>query len=105
MKERELRQHASCNLCGRKIGESGLPLFWVVSIERHGIKADVVRRQTGLAMMMGSAALAQAMGPDEDMTMPIMEPVRITVCEPCSTKTTCVGMLAERGSNAEGVER
>ncbi len=39
MKERELREHATCSLCRQKIGHTGLPLFWVVRIERFGIDA------------------------------------------------------------------
>lgn len=84
MKERELREHAVCNLCGKKIGESGLPLFWTAQIQRHGLKLDALRRQTGLEMMLGGhVALAQIMGPDEDMTQ-LMSSDEITVCETCA---------------------
>jgi hypothetical protein len=84
MKESELRKHADCNLCGDKIGSTGLPFFYVVSIERFGIDLQAVRRQTGFGMMMG-AQLAMVMGPDEDMAKPLMEKQVITVCENCST--------------------
>lgn len=52
MRERELRESARCALCGRLIGESGLPLFWRVRIERHGIDLAAVRRQSGLALLL-----------------------------------------------------
>jgi hypothetical protein len=101
MKEKELRACATCGLCKRKIGDHGLPLFYRVRIERHGIKLDAVQRQSGLAMMLnGHVALARAMGPDEDMTMPLMEPVEFTVCETCSTdldnQRHCIARLAEK---------
>ena len=97
MKEMELRQHADCSLCGKKIGASGMPMFWRVSVERFGVKMDVVNRQQGLTMMLGgSARLAQVMGADEDMTMPLMEKTVLTVCETCCTKNVCVAELAER---------
>lgn len=98
MKERKLREHATCSLCKQKIGHTGLPLFWIVRIERHRIDMGAVRRQTGLAMMLGNAAIAEVMGPDEDMTTPAMEPATLTVCETCavsrSMEVAALGELA-----------
>ena len=65
---------------------SGLPLFWRVRIERFGISAPAVQRQTGLAMLLGSAALASVMGPDEDLASPMMEPKTVTICDTCGTE-------------------
>ena len=104
MKERELRAHAVCSLCRKKIGESGVPLFYRVTLERFGVKLDAVRRQTGLEMMLnGHVAIAQAMGPDEDMAVPVMEKVVLVVCESCSTslEPCCVARLAELESTVE----
>jgi hypothetical protein len=100
MKEKELRKCATCALCKKKILESGMPFFYRVRIERHGVKADAVRRQAGLEMMLnGCVALAQVMGPDEDMTMPLMDPITFTVCEDCSTdherQRHCIARFAE----------
>lgn len=87
MKERELRAAATCGLCGEKIGKSRLPLFWRVTIERWGIKRDAVMRQTGLEMVMGGhVGLAQALSPDEDLAVRVMDPVTITVCETCAVE-------------------
>ena len=95
MKEAELRKHATCDLCHRRILESGLPLFWRVTIERFGVDMRAAEQQTGLAMMMGNAVLAGVMGPDRDMAKPVMDPAVITVCETCCTKDTCVAAMAE----------
>lgn len=84
MKEAELRKHALCDLCAKKIGHSGLPLFWKVTIERFGVDMGAIRRQSGLAVMLGSPTLASVMGPGEDMAQPVMEPKVLTVCEPCA---------------------
>ena len=85
MKERELRTHAVCSLCRKKIGESGLPLFYRLTLERFGVKLDAVRRQGGLEMMLGGHVhIAQALGPDEDMAMPVMDTLVLVVCESCS---------------------
>lgn len=82
MKEKELRQHAVCSKCGRKIGHTGVPLFWTVEVRRHGIKLDAVKRQSGFAMMMGSPELARVMGPDEEMTEELYS-ANMTLCENC----------------------
>jgi hypothetical protein len=99
VKEKELRECATCAVCGNKIGQSGLPMFWRVRLERHGVKLDAVRRQSGLTEMLGgSAVLAMAMGTDEEMTLPMMDPVTLTVCEDCCTKEVCIAQLAEMGT-------
>lgn len=89
MKERELRQHAECDVCHRKIGEARVPLFWRVTAERFGLDLNAMRRQTGLAMMLGGhVGLASVMGPDEDMAKPVMDKVTLTVCEDCACDHT-----------------
>lgn len=84
MKEPELRRHTRCNLCDKKIGETGLPLFWRITVERFGIDLAAARRQDGLAAFLGSSALAQVMGDDADLAKPLMEPKALTVCEKCA---------------------
>lgn len=103
MREQELRAHATCSLCRQKIGASGIPLFYRVTVERFGVKLDAVRRQVGLEMMLGgSVRIAQAMGPDEEMTLPMMDPLVLVVCEPCSTgRECCVAQLAETESTVK----
>lgn len=97
MKERELRAHSDCSLCGNKIGHTGLPLFWRLTVERFGIDVNAVRRQDGLtAVLGGHVAIAQAMGPDDDMATPLMEPLTLTVCESCACHSGLpVAALAE----------
>ncbi len=99
MKEKELRKHAICNLCHKKIGESGIPMFWIIKIERHGVNLDTVKRQDGLtAVLGGSVVLSQVMGANENMTMPMMEPLTLTVCETCAVECNyCVAQMSEYG--------
>jgi hypothetical protein len=85
MKEAELRKHSTCDLCAQRIGHTGLPLFWRVTVERFGIDLAAVRRQDGLGQLMGNTMLAGVMGPDEDMAKPMMDPKAMTVCEQCAT--------------------
>jgi len=87
VKELELRQHATCSLCSKPIGHTGLPMFWVVTVQRHGLNCDALMRQQGLTMQLGgNAALAGVMGPNEDMTTPLMDPAKVTVCETCAVE-------------------
>lgn len=101
MKERELRESATCAACQRKLGRTEMPLlFYRVRIERFGIKADAVERQQGLAMMLGgNGLLASVMGADEDMAVEVMDPVTVTICEGCSTRPVLVAALVERGAS------
>ncbi len=97
MKETELRKHASCSICKKPIGNSGLPLFWIMRVERLGIKLDVVKRQDELAALLGGhSGLAQIMGTDEDMTQS-MDSAELTICETCAMKEYSLFELLEIG--------
>lgn len=95
MKEDELRKHLICNLCHKKIGETGLPLFWIVKVERWGIKLDEVQRISSLQTFLGNAKLGSIMGTDPDVAVPMMEEIELTVCEDCCIKNVCIAQLAE----------
>lgn len=98
MKEKELRECASCVMCGKKIGACGVPIFYRVRIETHVVDLAAVQRQQGLAMMLGgNGLLASVMGPDEEMTKMPAEPVELTVCGACVVTNTCVSALEELG--------
>jgi hypothetical protein len=100
MKEKEIRQHAQCSLCKRKIGQGGIH-FYTVRVEQYVIDPAAMRRQTGLAMAMGSADIAAVMGPDEDMAHR-MSQVNLTVCGKCGiSEILPVAALAERGSEKD----
>lgn len=88
MKERELREHATCSLCRQKI-------------ERFGLDLAAAQRQHGLGLMLGGP-LAMVMGPDEDLATPMMEPLTLTVCETCASERDLpVAALAEVGNVAQ----
>jgi hypothetical protein len=101
MKEAELRKHAVCSICKKKIGHTGVPLFWTVDIKRHGIKMPAVRRQDGLtALLNGHAALSHALGPNEEMTK-VIASAALTVCEECAFEEDWpVGVMAEFGKQS-----
>ena len=87
MKEAELRKHANCSRCKKKIGESGYPVFAVLRQKNYIINVAAVQRQTGLGLMPGhlavGAGLAMHMGPDEDLAIEVPEAVDLTLCALC----------------------
>ena len=93
MKEGELRRFATCSMCGKPIGHTGVPLFSRVTIERFGVDLNAVQRQQGLGLMIG-AHLAMYMGPDDVMARRIGDPVVLSICETCALQQTMVHMLA-----------
>jgi hypothetical protein len=101
MKENELRKVAKCVVCGKGFLHTGLPLFWRVRIERLGVDTNVVRRQDGLAAMLGNSMLANVMGPDEEMTKAMMDPVELTLCETCAMSDVNIAVLAEIAAEKE----
>ncbi len=85
MRERELREHAVCSLCNRRIGEAGVPIFYRLQIDTFGLDLNALQRQQGLTMQLGGeAALAAVMGPDEAMANPVGDTVTLTVCHQCA---------------------
>lgn len=82
MKEEQLRKHTECDICGEKVLHYGTPLFWTATFKRYGVLMDAIQRQDGLAALIGSTRIAQAMGNDSELTEEIMS-VTLTICEPC----------------------
>lgn len=95
MKAAELRAAATCAVCRNKFGESGLPLFFRVTLERFGVDLRQVQRVDGFAQYMGNTQLAELMGDNPDVASPVMEPVTVTVCETCGRDDPAImGALA-----------
>ena len=96
MKQDELYRLATCNVCERKIGETGLPVFYKVTVERFGLDALAIRRQAGLEAFLGSPAIASVMGENADLATPIMRPTEVTVCERCSHSERAIMAALEK---------
>ncbi len=97
MKEAELRANPQCHRCGRLWGHTGLPIIHKMVIERHVLNLPAIQRQTGLAMMLGSARLASHMGPGEDMTVLVDSEVRY-LCGHCLVEVTLPGLPSMEAS-------
>lgn len=98
MKAQEIIKVAKCANCGNPFGKTGAPFFYRVSIETFGVDFAAMRRYDGLAMMMGSTALANAMGPDEDIALPVGEPVKVTLCSDCVLRELNLLLLIEKAT-------
>jgi hypothetical protein len=90
-----------CAYCGKGVAHSGVPMFYRVTIERMGIDARAVERQTGLEMMLGgNAMLANVMGPDADIGIPIGEADKGLLCAECA-HNACLSFMGISGALAK----
>jgi hypothetical protein len=102
MKEEELRKNAVCSWCGKKIGHTGIPFFWTLSIDRWGLDKGALDRNKGLAQFFnGNALLARVMGPDEDMAHKMIDTVHLTICEDCIDKPLILLALADKSEEVK----
>lgn len=75
-----------CVRCHKGVMHTGLSFFYRIKIEHMGIDAQAVQRQAGLEMMMGGhAQLANVMGANEDMGLPIGDASTGLLCHKCAT--------------------
>ena len=93
MKERELRKIAKCGICGKKIGESGLPFFFRLKVEQFVIDTDAFKRQVSLGKMT-SPAVAMVMGKDDDLAVSV-DVKEMTVCANCATENIAIADIVQ----------
>lgn len=87
LKQREITK---CACCGKGIGHNRSLTFYRIAIESHIGNLPAVTRQTGLEMMLGSAALASVMGQDEPMSMIVAETMPAVICFDCAVEKSVV---------------
>lgn len=80
LKERDL---APCAACGKR--HEAL-VFYRVTVEHYAMDLAAMNRQVGLGMMMGgNAAIAAALGPDDDMAKQLDKSI-VILCLDCATR-------------------
>ncbi len=62
-----------CIVCDKGVAHDNNLMFFKVKITRFVIDARAIQSQAGLETMLGSASLAQVMGPDEDLAIEVGE--------------------------------
>lgn len=90
-----------CDLCGKPLCHTQVPLFYRVRIEHMGVDLNVGRQLDGLAMMLGSSRLAEAFAPSTELVKPLGEADELLVCQDCALPgrdPECIGRLAEIAS-------
>lgn len=86
-----------CALCGHGVMHDGNIIFYRVSIQTFGIDLRAVQRAAGLEQFLGgNAAIAHAMGPDEDLAIAVHDPETALFCLPCACTPSCVASLLEQ---------
>lgn len=83
-----------CVFCGRGICAGGQIACTRIRVTRLCTDPGAVRRQHGLELMIGSPAIAHAMGPQEEMLKAVGEECSVLVCDRCSMDR-CVFELHE----------
>ncbi len=76
---------------------SGSFLFYRLRLERLAVNLPAVQRQHGLEQFLGSAVLADVMGPGEDIAVPLSAASEVLICEECAMPE--IHILAERIEN------
>ena len=93
MKKQELKK---CGICNKGVMHNGSFIFYKISLQRFIINAKAVQRQHGLEMMLGSPALANILGPDEDIAKPLSEKATALICDSCAMEQNMLAVIDER---------
>jgi hypothetical protein len=94
MKQTDIKH---CALCGQGVMHDNQLMFWRVRMQHLCVNLPAIERQHGLEMMLGgSAAIAHAMGLQEDLALPVGEELDILICQECSVlKIFVLGLIPE----------
>lgn len=107
MTAEEAAKFVKCGVCRKPISHTGVPLFYLVRLERWGFDVGALRRREGLAQFFGggpgSHVLADVMGPDRDVARCVGETREICVCEDCAMdrKPPMVALLFEQAKQVK----
>lgn len=77
-----------CAVCGKGVLHDRQIAPMRVSLQRFVADHRAIEQQAGLEMMLGSPAIAAAMGPDRDLFLPVEENRTVLLCERCAAVTT-----------------
>ena len=72
-----------CAICRKGVLHSGSPWFYRIRAEQMVADTRAIERAVGLEKMIGNAAIANAMGPDDDLAKGL-GPVDLLVCAACA---------------------
>jgi hypothetical protein len=87
------RHEIGKSVTGKGVASDG-PLFYRVTIETCVLDPLAIQRQAGLEMMMGNAAIAAAMGPDEHLAKVIDRKVALFTLTEATELSVAVALEA-----------
>lgn len=92
------RDLGPCSKCGKGLGHSGDICSTRVVVTRLVMNLNAIQRQTGLEMMLGSAALAEVMGRNEELLVSLGDADTLLLCDDCAMNTTVMALseIAQR---------
>lgn len=98
MKHRPIKQteFQKCAKCDKGVMHDNNMTFFQVSITNMMINLNAVQRQHGLEMVIGNPMIANVMGTNEDMGVPIGDTETVLICFDCSLKVNIPGILESR---------
>lgn len=107
------RDVEKCAACRRGLMHPKNPtgMFWRLRVERLMIDHAAVQRAHGMEAMMGGgqhgAAIAQVLGPDDDLAVTITGPYDVLICEACvfGEDMARLFQVVERAENAQIEEK
>jgi len=95
-----------CAMCGNGLMHTGIPIFYKLRIEPMGFDSGAIQRTNAIEQYFGGEAgpgiaIANAMGPNEDLAKPLGEPVELLICQPCGVtpEMYCLLELIEGAKN------
>ncbi len=84
-------QFSKCVCCGKGVGSS--IYFYRATIEHHVLNTRAIQRQHGLEQMVGNAAIAAVMGPDDHLSA-VVSSRTVLICAECSMATLHLAGMA-----------
>lgn len=95
MKQSDIKQ---CVGCGEGVMHDNQMTFYTVKITQWVVDLGAVQRQHGMEQMMGqAAALAQVMGPNEDIAKPLEAEKDVWVCGWCANTERMADIIDKAG--------
>lgn len=103
LKRSQIEKVIRCIRCGKKLGHA--LTFMVLRLDRFMFNHRAIQRQHGLELVVGNAAIAQALGPDEELAVAIVDrPVEVGVCQDCTIEPMILAGVLERALELEEKE-
>lgn len=90
-----------CALCRRGVMHTGMPLCYVVRVERVGFDRRAIERYDGLEKVAGHPALAAVFHDGEPLGKTLGPAIDAMVCEKCANEPYLLARIQESAADDE----